>query len=705
MRKSVKIAIISATISGFLLSSPVISEAARPTRSVMTAASYEDAVLYNNTFIAANRWGVEVFEINDSGLLRSLSKYHTSGRAEFLDAAGDIAAVSNLDGSVELFHITGKTLTRSGWIDPGFHPTAVKLSGDYLYIGGLEQALAVYDISEPEYPVRVYDLDFNGYPHEFVIRGDTLFAASYHGGVALLDISDPAAPFLLEQYFLPDFVYGLALDGPLVYACAHRSGLYVLDLRSDGEPPVIGHLEGFGSARKAMITDEGLLTLDGFGAMKLIDISSPSRPEEIWSVDLDFNAMDFAVKDDFLFLANWNYGAKLYDLELKEGMEKINEIVNYSECKSIDIKDDIIYAGGGTGGMLVFDNELNRIPIPNYTADGNCLEVNIEGDLAFLSSDENGLSIMNISDPYGIKEISALEIGGWAKSTAFDGRDLYLANWQGIVTVDIEDINNPARRSFFDTDFGSSKLITRNDTLFVAGSGGLELYDISDPSNIAFISGYRTDDPASGLTLFDNNVIMALGWGGVEIITISDNLLPVSHIDRSESGKAVASAVKGRYMYVAEVDAGISVWDISDITRPEYEMTMLSTGRAYDLAIAGNRMYAADYYGLTIYDLPSEDRDPGNDDDHSETQPSSVNLYPNPVAGKATLSFYVAAAGQVNVELYDILGRRVSNLFNGYLAGGQNSLEWSGRDLSSGYYFMRIVGNGFSESKPLAIIR
>ncbi|UCE65682.1 MAG: hypothetical protein JSU85_12590, partial [Candidatus Zixiibacteriota bacterium] len=490
--------------------------AGRASYTAMTAASYDDIVYYDNLYITANRWGIEIFEIADDSELVSLSKTHTRGRAEFVDAVDGLVAVSNLDGFVELFYLNGKILRPAGSIDPGCQPVGLKIIGDYLYVGGLEVSLTVYDISNPRFPEEINEIDFEGYPHDYIIRNDTLFIAAYHGGVVLLDIENPARPSFLQQYDLGSYVYGIALDGPYIYTCAHSSGLVILDMTMQGMPPIRGYNGQFGSARKAILTEEGLLVLDGFGGISMVDISSPSQPQILWGEPLDFNCYDFILSDDFLTIANWNNGFRLYRADLKSGLEFLDEEINYSVCRSVAVSEGRVYAGSGTGGLNVYDHDLNPIDSRGLAAGENCLEVKTAAGYGFLSNGEHGITIIDISNPTDLKWISCYSSGGWVKSSAVSGNVLFLANWQGIVAVDITDISNPFEISFIDTDYGSSKTEYRNDTLFVAGSGGLDLYDVSNPNSILLIDNFRTGDPAVGLEIEGGIAILSSGLGGVD---------------------------------------------------------------------------------------------------------------------------------------------------------------------------------------------
>jgi PKD repeat protein len=70
--------------------------------------------------------------------------------------------------------------------------------------------------------------------------------------------------------------------------------------------------------------------------------------------------------------------------------------------------------------------------------------------------------------------------------------------------------------------------------------------------------------------------------------------------------------------------------------------------------------------------------------------------YPNPFNPSTVLSFYLPEPGHVNIDIYNILGRRVTNLVNGELDAGMNSVTWNSTDIggnetASGVYFYRIT--------------
>ena len=95
-----------------------------------------------------------------------------------------------------------------------------------------------------------------------------------------------------------------------------------------------------------------------------------------------------------------------------------------------------------------------------------------------------------------------------------------------------------------------------------------------------------------------------------------------------------------------------------------------------------------------------------------ETAPASAFrvhlLSPNPQRGEARFAVELPAAGQVDVEVSDVSGRRVRKLREVALTPGSHVLRWDGRDASgrpvpSGVYFMRVESG--NQSSILKLVR
>jgi len=90
------------------------------------------------------------------------------------------------------------------------------------------------------------------------------------------------------------------------------------------------------------------------------------------------------------------------------------------------------------------------------------------------------------------------------------------------------------------------------------------------------------------------------------------------------------------------------------------------------------------------------------------TVPSSFRLlqnYPNPFNPTTTISYQLSAVTQVNLSVYDILGRRVETMVNAKQNAGSYNVTFDANRLASGVYFYRLEAGAFSQTKKLMVIK
>ena len=64
--------------------------------------------------------------------------------------------------------------------------------------------------------------------------------------------------------------------------------------------------------------------------------------------------------------------------------------------------------------------------------------------------------------------------------------------------------------------------------------------------------------------------------------------------------------------------------------------------------------------------------------------------YPNPFNPLTTVSFTLPEPGKVSVQVFNALGQKVEDLFEGYLEAGKKQLIWKPSNLSGGVYLIHI---------------
>jgi hypothetical protein len=94
-------------------------------------------------------------------------------------------------------------------------------------------------------------------------------------------------------------------------------------------------------------------------------------------------------------------------------------------------------------------------------------------------------------------------------------------------------------------------------------------------------------------------------------------------------------------------------------------------------------------------------------------KPSEFALYqnyPNPFNPKTKIEFTLAKSGFVTLQIYNVLGRKVTTLISEHLSSGYKSVIWDGKDddgkdIASGVYWYKLSFGDFSESKKLVLLK
>jgi hypothetical protein len=80
--------------------------------------------------------------------------------------------------------------------------------------------------------------------------------------------------------------------------------------------------------------------------------------------------------------------------------------------------------------------------------------------------------------------------------------------------------------------------------------------------------------------------------------------------------------------------------------------------------------------------------------DESDNIPSGFKLYgnyPNPFNTTTTIEYSLPSAGNVNLEIYNLLGQKVATLVDGWTDAGRHSVNWDASSYSSGIYFYKLT--------------
>jgi hypothetical protein len=93
--------------------------------------------------------------------------------------------------------------------------------------------------------------------------------------------------------------------------------------------------------------------------------------------------------------------------------------------------------------------------------------------------------------------------------------------------------------------------------------------------------------------------------------------------------------------------------------------------------------------------------------------PESFGLrqnYPNPFNPDTRIAFDLPKSVNVRIDIFNVLGQKVSTLINEYKEAGTHQVTWngtseSGGSVASGMYFYRIEADEFSDTKKMMMLK
>ncbi len=99
--------------------------------------------------------------------------------------------------------------------------------------------------------------------------------------------------------------------------------------------------------------------------------------------------------------------------------------------------------------------------------------------------------------------------------------------------------------------------------------------------------------------------------------------------------------------------------------------------------------------------------------EETDAQPAAFALaqnFPNPFNASTVIQYELATDGPVVLTVYDVLGRRVKMLVEGYASAGAYMIIWDGTDqrgkvAASGLYFYRLLSAQHSQTRRMLLIR
>jgi uncharacterized delta-60 repeat protein len=157
----------------------------------------------------------------------------------------------------------------------------------------------------------------------------------------------------------------------------------------------------------------------------------------------------------------------------------------------------------------------------------------------------------------------------------------------------------------------------------------------------------------------------------------------------------------------------------ANIEVSRYSMSGNSEDVAKDVSVSGNNnnasVYVTGYSELIIDGQSSESvistvmiKDSDDNSEGSVNEPESFILhqnFPNPFNPSTVINFEISHSSNVKLVVYDMLGKVVDGLTDGFLESGSYSISFTNKNLASGIYFYEFQAGDYRDIKKMTLIK
>jgi hypothetical protein len=225
----------------------------------------------------------------------------------------------------------------------------------------------------------------------------------------------------------------------------------------------------------------------------------------------------------------------------------------------------------------------------------------IDGDILYVAGIDNGLFIVNVSDPDdpvilgSSTEIMALDV-------YVDEGYAYVASGGSFSIVDVSEPRNPVISS---TVHGDERIsITRvfDDTLYLGETNkGLMVYDVSDRGEPVYLNTVSGTGGIFDIEVDGETMFLSCHGNGVKVLDLTDRRHPRVIGSSNNGGEAYGVHVVNDFLLVADLQQGVEILDISSPGAPTLLATWTET-HPHGISGDNNYVYLADQDdGLEIF--------------------------------------------------------------------------------------------------------
>jgi hypothetical protein len=479
-------------------------------------------------------------------------------------------------------------------------PREVEVSGDFAYVGGSSD-LHVVDLAAPGGPARVATL------HERAMRLDLEPPFLYATGsdFKVIDVADPLSPKVIGRLSTPGFPGDVVVQGHYAFIFQETypvHHLLVVDVSDPTVPQIVFNETVPYLADAFVVSGHYLYALSSITFL-IFDISNPAQPIVVGSYGGLGFPWDIAVRGDYVFVSgetDWAYGLQVYDAsDVTE--PRFVTYLGISNAFGLDIEGDLAAVTTFAGDLQLVDIADPTHPVLRAApAAPASWDVTLEDGVAYLGVDA-ALERIHVGDGRWVEPLGSLPSPVAIDVDIAEQCAYLLDQTAGLRVVKIGNPSNPEEIGSFPIGLPAGIAVRLPYAYVADGNHGLLTIDVSDPAHPSLAGLIPESIVATDVALLGKYAVLA-SPNGLLIVNVSQPSMP-RVVAQLVTPALESVVVRGHYAFGAAYTAGFLAFDLADPEEPRLVDQIDTPGVAHDVVVDGNLAYVADQSGVAIIDI------------------------------------------------------------------------------------------------------
>jgi hypothetical protein len=624
---------------------------------------------------------------------------------------------------------------------PPYEYIAIAARGDYLITaGGREGDLYSYPyyiidwditaVTGGDDPQNFGSLTTNQY-RDLVLVDDYLLTSE---GL-VMDISGGEFPVLFTELYLDVYAEEFRLQGGWIFMAGEFGGFGGLQILHKDDiahrmPPIAGEFP-FKAYDKQSVGD--LLYTTTRDGLEILDMSDISAPEHVGIMPLPLGFTHIHVDGSRVFLDHSSDG-DFFSVNLDDPLTPVlMDYITYDgwDIRFFEVSGDYAYLFIADDIHVIDVSDLSNIfEISVFSLDSRPLAAATYGDQLYVTYVyEDAMSVIDISDPLNMQIISTVPQGAsyYGDILIHEGFML-VGKSKNFAVYSLDDPQAPELLSLLpmEQDVGAIAALGRFAYIVYRWDwhGAMPIIDFTNPRAAKRVAPLRLGKYLNNLFVINDMVCGYTGVNGYYSVFNSTYTAKIAYKQCSDNVPVFLSSFDLLY----EAGSVSARWRVDENGyRPEFRLVGDRDGLDWDvpyvktesgLYVAEDPLSAVLHTGDVEYSLYIKDGEQwlllASDTVALDLPRASARLYdayPNPFNPQTAIVFDLPRPAELNLKIYDMSGRLVRVLVNGTMTqAGRRQVLWNGRDdsgreVSSGSYFVRMTCDGANDVRKVMLVR